>query len=193
MMKKILALLIGIMFIILPFSTAAEDTNVSEKDIKHILYSEAFSDMEYEEFEKLYIKYSEAYGEQTVPHEILVKYNLDDGVSTIENLSDIKTGYFDYFSSSNWMTRSDGVTLSIYWKDYLFEGTGNVVMYKAGKAWTALKNVHGNDSNWKNTDSMEAQFHCHVSNVGKLKKPYNIEPWRTETNMAVLIKCGCNA
>ena len=53
MMKKILVLLIGIMFIILPFSTAAEDTNVSEKDIKHILYSEAFSDMEYEEFEKL--------------------------------------------------------------------------------------------------------------------------------------------
>ena len=36
MMKKILVLLIGIMFIILPFSTAAEDTNVSEKDIKHI-------------------------------------------------------------------------------------------------------------------------------------------------------------
>lgn len=193
MMKKILVLLIGIMFIILPFSTAAEDTNVSEEDIKHILYFEAFGDMEYEEFEKLYIKYSEAYGEQTVPHEILVKYNLDGGVSTIENLSDIKTGYFDYFSSSNWMTRSDGVTLSIYWKDYLFEGTGNVVMYKAGKAWTALKNVHGNDSNWKNTDSMEAQFHCHVSNAGKLKKPYNIEPWRTETNMAVLIKCKCNA
>lgn len=29
-MKKILVLLIGIMFVILPFSTAAEDTNVSE-------------------------------------------------------------------------------------------------------------------------------------------------------------------
>lgn len=39
---------------------------------------------------------------------------------------------------------------------------------------------------------MQAQFHCHVTTVGKLKNPWNIEPWRTESNLLKVIAARCN-
>ena len=44
-------------------------------------------------------------------------------------------------------------------------------MVNAQKAFEQLKKKFSGSKNWKNTQSMQAQFHCHVTTVGKLKNP----------------------
>lgn len=100
---------------------------------KEMMYQAAYSEMDYEKFEKLYDLYTEKFGPQLVP--------LFDMYDARVDIPGIKTGYSNYFSRSTWIDRDGEISLSVYWKDYLYEDidTGNVLMYKAGKAWSALK------------------------------------------------------
>lgn len=162
-----------------------EETTVAVDLEKEMIYRAAYSDMEYTKFEHLYDLYTNKFGPQMAPN---------SSVFETRDIGGIKTAYSDYFSNCEWISRSGEISLSIYWKDYLFEGndSANILMYKAGKAWSALLKRHVSAEEWDNTDSMEAQFHCHVMTIGSLKKPWNIEPWRTETDINVVISCGCN-
>lgn len=98
-----------------------------------------------------------------------------------------------YFHSVKWITRNGVVSLSIEPRAYLYTaGSGNLAMTRANLAFTALKNKYQNNSLWKNTRSMEAQFHCHVLAAGSYKTPWNLEPHRTETNLTRTIAKACN-
>ena len=100
--------------------------------------------------------------------------------------------YFDS-SKTKWVNRSDGITLSCYYKPKaIFTSLANATMVNAQKAFDQLKKKYSSSKNWKNTQSMQAQFHCHVTTVGKLKNPWNIEPWRTESNLIKVIAARCN-
>ena len=176
-------------FSMLSTNTLFAEENSDQDDLilqhKERIHQEAYPTLSNAAFDELYNYYTEAYGVQLAPVSL----------STRDSLADIKTGYWDYFQSAYWLTRDDGITLSLYYTTYLFEGNGNnpnVLMYKAGLAFDALYNHWRSNSNWNNTDSMSAQFHCHVTTIGQLKKPWNIEPWRTESNLALVIAAGCN-
>lgn len=104
--------------------------------------------------------------------------------------------YSHYFkSSTGWITRDGKISLSIYYNPsamYIGGNNPNAQAANAQNAFRLLKNKHSGHKNWKNTASMDAQFHCHVLTIGKLKNPWNIEPWRTESNLAKVIAKGCN-
>lgn len=103
--------------------------------------------------------------------------------------------YSYYFESkTGWVKRPDGITLSCYYKDTLVKNTGslNANTALAVDAFRALKAKHSSSPNWKNTASMEQQFLCHALTIGKWKRPWNIEPWRTETNFDKVVKGWCN-
>ena len=183
----------SLLLVMCPFCTiSAEDTEYDEALIKEVLYDECFSEMKYSEFEQLYDLFVNNFGKQTVPMELIAKHQGD----IIETRA-IKTGFYDYFSSVKWVNRSDGVTLQVYWKSYLFdfdvnEDEANQQMYRSSQAWKLLKNTFSNDSNWTNTTSMENQFYCHINYAGRNKNPYNLEPWRPVVSNAEMILCKCN-
>ena len=83
--------------------------------------------------------------------------------------------YYKYFSNCSWVWRNNGWTLSITPTSHLIWSLSSSV---AESAFLALYNVHKNDSQWKNTQSMKKQFKCHFWNA-KPKSNWNIEPWRT--------------
>lgn len=122
-------------------------------------------------------------------------YNNDFGLNPFQRLS-FPGHYSHYFKTqTTWLTRSNGITLSVHYKpDAMFISTdnANVMAANAANAFDVLKNRHSTQTPWKNTASMSAQFHCHVLTVGKLKNPWNLEPWRTETNLIKTIAKGCN-
>lgn len=87
-----------------------------------------------------------------------------------------ETSYFDYFSKSYFITRADGVSLSIYPVNLAW-GSSQIE-----SAWSHIVMWHSGDSNWYNESSLKEQFYCHVNFAGNLKTPWNIEPWKTSTN-----------
>lgn len=184
-MKKLINVSIALLIVIVSFSSNidAQGTYQDDKELIHELYYSDYSD---EEFDLLYDKYAEKYGHQNILPE--------DRTGISLYAVDIPTNYSSYFEKSYFYSRSDGMTLGVWWKDFLFENDNNMnlVMAKAGKAWTALENKHKTNAFWRNGDSLEAQFHCHAATVGMLKKPWNIEPWRTETNVFLCMLAGCN-
>lgn len=174
-------------------SLSAQDNNDSEELAKEALYNVYFYDYDYDDFLDLYNQFTENFGEQSVPEEVINQYL--NGESS--KLRTIKTGFYDYFSNVKWVNRSDGVTLQVTWKNYLFdfdtsEDETNQQMYRSAKAWELLKNKFGNDTNWTNTTSMKNQFYCHINYAGRNKNPYNLEPWRPVVSNAEMIKCQCN-
>lgn len=43
------------------------------------------------------------------------------------------------------------------------------------------RSAYSYDSRWNNEESLKKQFFCHVR-YGSLKTPWNIEPWKKNTN-----------
>ena len=107
----------------------------------------------------------------------------------------LPNNYSHYFNSAKWITRSGKISLSIDYKSsgmYIKGNNANAQAANVENAFRLLKNKHGSHKNWKNTASMNAQFHCHAITIGKLKNPWNIEPWRTESNLFIVTLKGCN-
>lgn len=65
-------------------------------------------------------------------------------------------------------------------------------MAQVNYAFSLLKDKLSSSPHWNNTDSMFAQFHCHAMFAGDNKIPWNIEPWRTESNLVKVIAAKCN-
>ncbi len=106
--------------------------------------------------------------------------------STMSDPSLIGSGsYKKYFENSYWFEREAGISLSIKPSSYLINGT----ILDAHKAFDVLKDVHGNDPEWDNTESMKKQFLCHYS-LAKLKERWNLEPWKTSTNWIKYPQCN---
>lgn len=125
---------------------------------------------------KLYQLYTEVYGEQTYASTRAITYS-----------------YNECFDEVKWITRSGKISLSIMPKSPLYTQTmANAAMAVANHAWKLLAEKYSSDSYWDNEESMFAQFHCHVLAAGKYKTPWNIEPWRTETDLSVVIAKACN-
>lgn len=99
--------------------------------------------------------------------------------------------YSHYFSSSKWITRTDGISLSIQPKSTLTAGTSNpnYGAIRASDSWNRIVEKHSKDSKWKNTSSMKSQYICHYNNAKSFKTPWNLEPRRTGT---ATLKNLCN-
>ena len=89
------------------------------------------------------------------------------------------TGSFsDYFTKVECINRNGEISLSIYPTSRLFGEN-----YDNPNRFMAQVNY---------ADSMFAQFHCHAMFAGDNKIPWNIEPWRTESNLVKVIAAKCN-
>ncbi len=187
-MKKFLKCFFGISLVFL-CATGVTATNLTEEEkienSKDIIYNLYYADWDYSEFEYVYSLYYEIGGVQLADPNDILRNPLDDLLSA----------YSDYISSGKFISRGDGPSLSLTWKDYLFDqraDNANMLAAKAGIAWNNIVWKHSNHPMWDNPQSMEKQWHCHVIFAGESKNPYNIEPWRTETNLANVINYRCN-
>lgn len=104
------------------------------------------------------------------------------------------TKFSDYYSSSKWVKRSNGITLSLYPKKNAYQKPSNPIVqaHLHKYRWQVVYNKHKGSKNWKNTASMRAQLHCHADIPKGKKTPWNIEPWRTTSNYAAVVKAACN-
>ena len=89
----------------------------------------------------------------------------------------------DYFNSVQWITRDGVLSLSIDHK--------NVQLSKVDDSFSEIEARFSSDPNWRNRDSLYAQYYCHVI-FAQLKNPWNIEPHRTETSWIQMLLTGCN-
>ena len=71
----------------------------------------------------------------------------------------------------------------------------NIWLAHVSHAFDLIYIEFSDDSLWDNTESMYCQFHCHALGYGVIDDvgTWNLEPFRTETNLAVVIANKCNA
>jgi hypothetical protein len=91
--------------------------------------------------------------------------------------------FSDYFNQVSWVTRDGEVSLSIDHK--------KVNVLDQTEAFQILEDLYSSDPNWKNRDSLYAQFCCHVQ-FAFFKNPWNLEPARTTTSLLTTILNKCN-
>jgi|SRR5690625_368811 len=125
--------------------------------------------------------------------------NADDGLSNLEDSTQIgtfaalPTKFSQYYSSSKWIKRSTGMSLSLNPKKPAWQTPPGMAGAHLQKyRWDVVYKKHGKSKNWKHTASMKAQLHCHADYPKKLKTPWNIEPWRTTSNYAKVVAKACN-
>ncbi|TYR81125.1 DUF2599 domain-containing protein [Priestia megaterium] len=108
--------------------------------------------------------------------------------------SSIPTTFSGYYSSSGWITRTEGISLSLYPKAPAYQKSSNPIAQAQLEKyrWEVVYNKYKNDKRWKNTNSMKGQLRCHAEVAKGVKTPWNIEPYRTTTNYAKILAKGCN-
>ncbi|OFL49592.1 MULTISPECIES: DUF2599 domain-containing protein [unclassified Nosocomiicoccus] len=105
------------------------------------------------------------------------------------------TNFSNYYSSGSWITRSGKISLSLYPKNIAYAKPSNAIVraHYVKYRWDTVYNKYKNNSRWKNTASMKAQLNCHADYAKGLKTPWNLEPWRKQTNYAIVLRHSCNA
>jgi hypothetical protein len=100
----------------------------------------------------------------------------------------------DYFESCQWLSREEGISLSLTPKTCLFpDGNADVYSWEARciHAFALLRAAYETDEHWDNGNSLKPQFHCHAIYARQNKVPWNIEPYRTETSfLRILLTWG---
>ena len=94
--------------------------------------------------------------------------------------------YFDYVA---WITRADGISLSLDPKDSV---RNNYTL--ADEAWETLSSPSYGfalSSNWTNEESLENQYYCHVQ-LARSKAYWNLEPWRPVVSWSTMLESLCN-
>jgi hypothetical protein len=106
----------------------------------------------------------------------------------------LPTKFSEFYSGSKWNTRNDGVTLSLNPKKAAWAKNPSPIVqaHYEKTRWDVVYNKHKKDKQWKNTASMKAQLKCHAETVRGIKNPWNIEPWRTTSNYAKVLRKACN-
>lgn len=98
-------------------------------------------------------------------------------------------GIARYFNYAAWITRDDGITLSLEPKD-----TVRISYDEKEDAWDLLRSSdsgYGGQSRWQNEQCMKWQFDCHYS-FANTKTYWNIEPWRTASSYIQVVASACN-
>lgn len=95
------------------------------------------------------------------------------------------TSFNDHWSKSEWIDRSNEVSLSLY-AIYAFPTNSSLYV-----AWDTIIAKHGNDSNWSNESGMKKQLRCH-NDFSPAKRPWNLEPGRPDVSYATTVLNGCN-
>jgi len=207
-MKKVIRFLtlgsLMLTFSIAPISASDigkdEENGVSyEKNSEAYFYDE-YSDEHIIEILTLYHNETCGMNEVTITTEDVKEFKMYyveySGINQRKSLAAFPTNFSHYYNgSTGWLYRTEGISLSIDYKPsamYVGGNNPNAQAANAANAFTVLKNKYGSDVRWKNTASMEAQFHCHVVTIGKLKNPWNIEPWRTQSDLIKVILDRCN-
>lgn len=168
-------------------STLNLSVQAAEKD------THFFEEYQDQETLKLYMQaYAALYSDTTYEYRELPEVNLAEYYA--ERIQ-ITGSFSDYFTKVEWINRNGEISLSIYPTSRLFGenyDNPNRFMAQVNYAFSLLKDKFSSSSHWNNTDSMFAQFHCHAMFAGNGKIPWNIEPWRTESNLAKVIAAKCN-
>lgn len=96
--------------------------------------------------------------------------------------------YNKTISSATWIVRDGEISLSIVWKDDIFN-------YSYSSVFQLLVNIFSGSSKWPDTSTangtMRDQFECHYK-FATSKKPWNLEPWRTYVGYARTVLAACN-
>lgn len=132
--------------------------------------------------------------------EELEQYKKDKGIideaplNLYASVAAVKSkGFSAYYKSSKWINRDGMISLSIVPKANAWTGStvaGNV--FKQKDRWDVLVKKHSGSKNWKNSAALKAQLNCHADLAKSMKSPWNIEPHRTTTNYAKVLKKFCN-
>ena len=178
------------MMIILAISmlgTLNLSVQAAEKD------TDFFEEYQDQETLKLYMQaYAALYNDTTYEYREMPEIDLAEYYAERIQM----TGSFsDYFTKVEWINRNGEISLSIYPTSRLFGenyDNPNRFMAQVNYAFSLLKDKFSSSPHWNNTDSMFAQFHCHAMFAGDNKIPWNIEPWRTESNLVKVIAAKCN-
>lgn len=110
---------------------------------------------------------------------------VDFQVNSLQNTASRAGSFSQYFTKSEWITRADGISLSLY---PIYAFPTNSALYAA---WDTVVSKHKNDKNWSNEAGMKNQFHCH-NDFASSKRPWNLEPWRPNVSYAATVAAGCN-
>lgn len=111
--------------------------------------------------------------------------SVDFEVYALQTTVDRANSFNDNFSKSEWISRAEGVSLSLY---PIYAFPTNSAMYAA---WDTVVSKHSGDSHWSNENGMKDQFHCY-NDFASAKRPWNLEPWRPDVGYASTIAAGCN-
>lgn len=198
-MKKLIAVFFLLFSFVVVTTDVRADVNIGQTEIgKNILVEAGLTDEHITDILMLY--HSKEEGEVC---------NVDGVVVTEEDINEFKNyyvsnilnrgiggSYSHYFkSNTGWVRRADGITLSCHYNpSAMFPkvNSGNEMGANISIAFRRLKERHSGSPHWKNGSSMELQFHCHALTIGQWENPWNIEPWRTETDWGTVMIKGCN-
>ncbi len=107
--------------------------------------------------------------------------------------------YWDFFTGDAYVIRADGGAYMLYVKygGELYAKSGeiaNLVLAKRLKAESLFIGRWQNHHAWNNRASLSGQFQCHALSLGTYweQTTWHLEPWRTESNIAVLVLNQCN-
>lgn len=179
-----------IIMVMLSFSMLGTITLTAQAAEKKENFGEEYQSQETLE---LYMQaYAALYSDATYEYMEAPEVNLAEFYAERIQLSG---SFSDYFTKVEWIDRNGEISLSIYPKDILFGknyDNPNQFMAHVDYAFSLIKDKFSSSSYWDNGESMYAQFHCHAMFAGDSKTPWNIEPWRTETNLFKVIAAKCN-
>lgn len=195
-MKKLFVSVLGLLIFLPTFSIVHAETD----ELGYEFTTKKASEIDFQDGDFFVVLLS---GEPTDPNALyaiyetseIEKYEQDYGLddNEITTFAALPTKFSQYYSSSKWITRNGKVSLSLQPKKPAYqEPPGMAGAHLQKYRWEVVKNKHSKDSKWKNTASMKAQLNCHADYPKKFKTPWNIEPWRTETNYHKVVLKGCN-
>lgn len=208
MNRKILLIVMLVLLALIPANIFADNT-IPEDNTDKLLFETNTSEISVIELLKFYQEHYDGKKNPIITNEDIAEYEsalemfsiISESIPTRTAVSTSNPfnfpGYYSYYykNQTAWITRDGKISLSVHYKpDEMFPSlpNGNVTLAYAANAFNVLKYKHIGNTPWNNTASMEAQFHCHYTTIGKLKNPWNLEPWRTQTNLALTIAAGCN-
>lgn len=100
-----------------------------------------------------------------------------------------------YFSSVSWVKGEYGWTLSCAPKETLKSShyrSANEFMMNVSRAYSLLEEKYSGNYRWGNSEAIFAQLHCHAL-FAPNKSSWNLDMWRTETDLDKLVKYKCNS
>lgn len=98
-----------------------------------------------------------------------------------------------FFSTSGFITRPEGVSLSLKVNKnangWYINDTGTDIL---DTSWSVVYNKYSPYGNWYNTDGLYKQYRCHLNYVWIWQTSWEIEPWRPNVSYQDTVTALCN-